>query len=51
MTFAVSVFVACGATSPPSGVRMPSHTTVVFPVTSYQWYVRFTGFAPPAFQI
>src|ERR1051326_5728801 len=47
-TFAVTVFDAVGAMSPPSPVRIPSHATTVWPVASYQWYVRFTGLLPPA---
>src|SRR5438105_1716634 len=50
-TFALIVAAAPGATSAASGVRRPSHTTGVMPVASYQWYVRFTGFAPVAFQV
>src|SRR5690348_17151348 len=51
MTLAVIVFATVGATSPPSGVRTPSHATTTFPVASYQWYVRSTGVEPPAFQV
>src|SRR6266851_1341812 len=37
-------------TSAPRAVRAPSQTTAL-PLASYQWYERFTGFAPVAFQI
>src|SRR5690242_184363 len=51
ITFAVIVFATVGATSPPSGVRTPSHETTTLPVASYQWYVRLTGVEPPAFHV
>src|SRR5688572_15802312 len=48
VTFAVTVRDAVGSTAAPSGVRGPSHRTTP-PCASYQWKLRFTGFAPVVF--
>src|SRR6266480_3361067 len=45
---ACTVRSAPGSTSPPSGVRAPSHTTVV-PPESIQWYPRLIGWGPVEF--
>ena len=50
VTFAFTVLLAAGATFSPSGVRTPSQIIATLPPASYQWYVRFTGFAPVVFQ-
>src|ERR1700716_3441449 len=47
---AVMVREAVGSTGVSSLVRGPSQRTV-FPPASYQWRLRFTGFAPAVFQI
>src|SRR5688500_4054417 len=48
VTVAVTVREAAGSTAAPSGVRGPSQRTVP-PCASYQWRLRFTGFAPVVF--
>src|ERR1700716_1670787 len=50
VTIAVTVRDAVGSSGVASLVRGPSQRTV-FPPASYQWRLRFTGFAPAVFQI
>src|SRR5438046_329985 len=50
VTVAVIVREVLGSTAASSLVRGPSHRTVL-PEASYQWRLRFTGFAPATFQV